>query len=395
MKGILNTTLTTKENNESLLRDSVRKGDSEAVKSLINNDKHLDLDINTQDKDGYTALMIAVEEGNIEIVTYLIQEGADINITSAEGETALMIATNNFGDRQIIDYSQTIRYLIIKQLLEKVIDYKNEIPSLTNSILQRFTHGIRGNTNYLDYYVNYYMQKGLLPEELEFKIVDGIGDIKADKIVFCNPLKSQVASWAKEIKEKGIIFGVTRNILTVLQEELKYKFLVSEENKVILPTEKAMKKLADKCANCELTFIKDLIDNKINEQDGFDEENMLEEENREDTKDKVKTEAEVNFSGEILKSIKFFANEIQHNITLLSNNEQSSNTTTLLLEAITQTNFNKIINRYINGEEVNTEYNTGATFIFKAAKLVVRSSLSERFVERVNPQSNQSSEISK
>ncbi|KIE05101.1 hypothetical protein NF27_EY01970 [Candidatus Jidaibacter acanthamoeba] len=225
------------------------------------------------------------------------------------------------------------------------------------------------------------------------------GDLEADKVVFCNPLKSQVASWAKEIKEKGIIFGVTRNILTVLQEELKNKFLISEENKFIFPTEEAMKKLADQYAKCELSFIKDVINDKSDEQDGFDEEldeeNMLEEENKEDTKDKVKTEVEENFSGEIFKSIKYFANEIQHNITLLLNKEQVSNARTLLAEAITQTSFNKVINSYINREEVTAKYNTGATFIFKAAKLAVRSSLSERFVERVNPQSNQPSQVSK
>jgi serine/threonine-protein phosphatase 6 regulatory ankyrin repeat subunit B len=53
------------------------------------------IDINFKDDNGWTALLIAVENGHIEVVKMLIGAGADINIKGNGGLTALMRAAKN------------------------------------------------------------------------------------------------------------------------------------------------------------------------------------------------------------------------------------------------------------------------------------------------------------
>ncbi len=65
------------------------RNDLESIKSLIEQKK---FNVNDQDRDGNTALMYAVAGGFLEIVKYLIAEGADANLQEREGQTALMIA---------------------------------------------------------------------------------------------------------------------------------------------------------------------------------------------------------------------------------------------------------------------------------------------------------------
>ena len=47
---------------------------------------------NTRDKEGRTALMFAVDRGDVEVVEALLQSGADASVASQEGATALMYA---------------------------------------------------------------------------------------------------------------------------------------------------------------------------------------------------------------------------------------------------------------------------------------------------------------
>ena len=49
-------------------------------------------DIDTRNGDDRTLMMIASKEGNFEIVKYLIEKGADVNIKNYEGKTALDLA---------------------------------------------------------------------------------------------------------------------------------------------------------------------------------------------------------------------------------------------------------------------------------------------------------------
>ena len=55
-------------------------------------------DINVGDKDGNTALMLAIRNENTEIATFLIENGADVNAKTDSGETVLMVAARNYED---------------------------------------------------------------------------------------------------------------------------------------------------------------------------------------------------------------------------------------------------------------------------------------------------------
>ncbi len=57
----------------------------EFIQFLVNNTQ----DINKQDEDGYTALMIAVIYGDLDTVKIFVQNGADVNIAAIDEETAL------------------------------------------------------------------------------------------------------------------------------------------------------------------------------------------------------------------------------------------------------------------------------------------------------------------
>lgn len=47
------------------------------------------VDINSKDEDGFTVLHLAADRGYLDIVTFLIDSGADLNIKTDEEETAL------------------------------------------------------------------------------------------------------------------------------------------------------------------------------------------------------------------------------------------------------------------------------------------------------------------
>ena len=59
-------------------------------------------DVNCRDKDGNTALMVAVKHNNVKTVKVLIEHNADISLKDKNGKTALDYAVEN-GDEEIID----------------------------------------------------------------------------------------------------------------------------------------------------------------------------------------------------------------------------------------------------------------------------------------------------
>ncbi|CAL1541507.1 unnamed protein product, partial [Lymnaea stagnalis] len=50
---------------------------------------------NIKDEDGNTALMIAAENGHINVTKFLFENGEDINIENKNGMTALQLAQKN------------------------------------------------------------------------------------------------------------------------------------------------------------------------------------------------------------------------------------------------------------------------------------------------------------
>ena len=72
---------------EAFLKE-IRAGNREHVDLFVK----AGMDSNARDKDGTTALMIASEKADIEMVRLLIQGGADVNANNIDGYTALMYA---------------------------------------------------------------------------------------------------------------------------------------------------------------------------------------------------------------------------------------------------------------------------------------------------------------
>jgi ankyrin repeat protein len=51
-------------------------------------------DVNAKNKDGKTALMLASDKGNLEAVKLLLDKGAEVNAKNKDGKTALLVASN-------------------------------------------------------------------------------------------------------------------------------------------------------------------------------------------------------------------------------------------------------------------------------------------------------------
>ena len=62
-------------------------GDSQWLRSLYS---HYNIDVNTSNEHTNTALLLSAENGHVDCVKYLLQQGADINITDEWGNTALI-----------------------------------------------------------------------------------------------------------------------------------------------------------------------------------------------------------------------------------------------------------------------------------------------------------------
>lgn len=61
------------------------------------------IDVNFQDKNGYSYLHCAVQVNSLEITTLLINKGADIDIKDRFGKTPLMVAISDYnGDDTMI-----------------------------------------------------------------------------------------------------------------------------------------------------------------------------------------------------------------------------------------------------------------------------------------------------
>ena len=52
--------------------------------------------VNMHNHEGSTALVIAAENGHVEVVKLLLEEDADVNVIADGGLTALIIGKSNF-----------------------------------------------------------------------------------------------------------------------------------------------------------------------------------------------------------------------------------------------------------------------------------------------------------
>jgi len=58
--------------------------------------------VNAVDNNGQTALMMAVNNDNLEMIETLVNNGADVNIQNNKGETPLMYAVCSYGEKNIV-----------------------------------------------------------------------------------------------------------------------------------------------------------------------------------------------------------------------------------------------------------------------------------------------------
>lgn len=77
------------------LIEFVRQGDVQRLEIWVDQYK---VNLNVQDENGLTPLMAAVQEGNLEMVEYLIDQGADVLLKNKNGQTAIDIATQEGQD---------------------------------------------------------------------------------------------------------------------------------------------------------------------------------------------------------------------------------------------------------------------------------------------------------
>jgi ankyrin repeat protein len=92
------------------------------MRSLLKADKSI---LDFQGRDGYTALLIATEQGDIDTINYLLQEGADTSITSDDGKGITELAYDKsiielfFGDEEeplSEDFTSSNRYLFFEDI---------------------------------------------------------------------------------------------------------------------------------------------------------------------------------------------------------------------------------------------------------------------------------------
>ena len=94
------------------------RGNGYFAKTLIELSKgglRTPVDVNANDKEGWTALMYAAGSGNVECVKNLIAAGANVHAKNNNGRTALMIAAapyvkkNYLGEDEVHDVAAILR----------------------------------------------------------------------------------------------------------------------------------------------------------------------------------------------------------------------------------------------------------------------------------------------
>ena len=86
---------------EDTIYDVINREDTKAFSDMV----MLGYDIDEQDIDGYTPLMIAAKNGHRFTVELLVRRGADVNFRNVKGETALDIA-NKYRYKEIARFLQ-------------------------------------------------------------------------------------------------------------------------------------------------------------------------------------------------------------------------------------------------------------------------------------------------
>jgi len=101
---------------------AAHKGDIEKIKEFVKN--RIDVNANNPRQVGNTALIEASKGGHLEVVEYLVDNGADVNVESEHGWTALLVAS-------LDGHIEVIKYLV-----EKGADINHQERVYYNTALQ-------------------------------------------------------------------------------------------------------------------------------------------------------------------------------------------------------------------------------------------------------------------
>jgi ankyrin repeat protein len=93
--------------------DAAHKGDLEEVRRLVQQDRGLlDVDHGWQG-DSYTPLTAAAWAGRVEVMRYLLEEGAQVNLRDEDGSSALECACYNGTLVCFLHMGRTLRLRVI------------------------------------------------------------------------------------------------------------------------------------------------------------------------------------------------------------------------------------------------------------------------------------------
>ena len=85
-------------------------------------------DINVQDDKGYTPLMYAISDHNLQMVEFLVEHGADINLCNNKGQSPLKIA-------YLYNSEDIAEYLLEKGAIDKNVEDRKQTKNNENSII--------------------------------------------------------------------------------------------------------------------------------------------------------------------------------------------------------------------------------------------------------------------
>lgn len=86
------------------LHEAAKYGDLEVVEYLVEKGAN----VNEKDDDGYTPLHVAAKKGYLEIVEYLVEKGAKINEKDKSAKTPLQLAYDN-GNQEVVNYLGSVK----------------------------------------------------------------------------------------------------------------------------------------------------------------------------------------------------------------------------------------------------------------------------------------------
>ncbi|KRX01603.1 Ankyrin repeat-containing domain [Pseudocohnilembus persalinus] len=169
--------------------DACRGGVIEDARKMISNNG---IDVNSQDSEGNTGLILAVEARKPDIVKYLIDQQADLNLQNLKGKTALHFACDK-ADKEIV------LQLLLAGADYEIMDEDKKKPGAENIEIKKFLGDIIPEKEAFD----------VLKKEDRAKLIDIFNDIDLCEV----PTKSINEEKSKRFNQFIDDTGATQSII--------------------------------------------------------------------------------------------------------------------------------------------------------------------------------------